>query len=102
MLITSLTNRRSCPSTVNAANSPAYIDQIDFPYFKIFSEKKIVPEKPGNFFSNAAEVEKAIAKYKVGAGAWLSFLPLFNKDIFDDDVVEEFKIYLVNHTGESF
>lgn len=87
---------------VDGVRFPVYVDQIDFPYFKRFSEKKIVPEKPGNFFSNAAEVEKAIAKYKVGEGAWLSFLPLFNKDIFDDDVVEKFKIYLVNHTGESF
>jgi hypothetical protein len=81
---------------------PVYVDQIDFPYFKRFSEKRIVPEKPDKNYSESAGIEKAIAKYKVGAGTWLSFLPVFNKDIFFDDVVEAFKLYLVNHTEESF
>ena len=26
---------------------PAYIDQMDFPYFKRFSEKKLFPDKKG-------------------------------------------------------
>lgn len=87
---------------VDGVRFPVYTDQIDFPYFKRFSEKRIVPEKPDKIYSDTAGIEKAIAKYKVGAGVWLSFLPVFNKDIFDDDVVKIFKIYLVNHTGESF
>jgi len=81
---------------------PAYSDQIDFPYFKRFSEKKLVPDPP--------KVKKTIdnlrpepsgpkVHYKVGNGVWLAFLPVFDKDIFDDDVVDYFKVYLVNQTA---
>jgi hypothetical protein len=99
--VVSIINDETVMVDVDGVRFPVYVDQIDFPYFKRFSEKRIVPEKPDKIYSNTAGIEKAIAKYKVGAGAWLSFLPVFNKDVFDDDVVETFKIYLVNHTGES-
>ncbi|MEO5650524.1 MAG: Smr/MutS family protein [Ginsengibacter sp.] len=86
---------------VEGVRFPAYIDQIDFPYFKRFTEKKIFPEKWDKTYAGVVQTEKAVEKYKVSTGVWLSFIPIFNKDIFDDDVVEKFKIYLVNHTGES-
>ncbi len=30
------------------------------------------------------------------------FFPVFDKDIFEDDVVEKFKIYLLNQTSETY
>jgi len=30
---------------VRGVKFPAYMDQIDFPYFKMFTQKKIVPKK---------------------------------------------------------
>jgi hypothetical protein len=38
----------------------------------------------------------------VSNGVWLSFLPIFDKDVFDDDVVEKFKMYLINQTEEPY
>jgi hypothetical protein len=87
---------------VNGVQFPVYMDQIDFPYFKRFSEKKIVFPKKEKVYVDNLKKEEVTKKYHVYSGVWLSFLPVFDKDIFDDDVVEKFKIYLLNQTSEPF
>lgn len=82
---------------VDTVTFPVYIDQVDFPYFKRFTEKK-VERTPDRKFIDDIRKEKATARYKVGDGVWLAFLPVFDKDVFDDDIVESFKIYLINQT----
>lgn len=81
---------------------PVYMDQIDFPYFKRFSERKIVDKKKDKKFIDDIKKDKSTAKYKVGKGVWLSFLPIFDKDIFNDDIVESFKLYLINQTDKGY
>lgn len=87
---------------VEGVRFPVYTDQIDFPYFKRFTEKKIVFPKKEKVYIDNIKKEKTTDKYKVSTGVWLSFLPIFDKDVFDDDVVEKFKIYLVNQTEENY
>ena len=87
---------------VEGVRFPVYMDQIDFPYFKRFSEKKFARQKKEKIYIDSIKKEKAIEKSKVSTGVWLSFLPVFDKDVFDDDVVEKFKIYLNNQTDESY
>ena len=87
---------------VDGVRFPVYTDQIDFPYFKRFSEKKMVPPKKEKVYIDQIKKEKPVEKNKVSSGVWLSFLPMFDKDIFDDDVVEKFKMYLINQTEEAF
>jgi hypothetical protein len=87
---------------VDGVRFPVYMDQIDFPYFKRFSEKKIVENKKDKVYIDNIKKEKATSKYKVSEGVWLSFLPVFDKDIFDDDVVENFKLYLINQTDDPY
>lgn len=86
---------------VEGVRFPVYTDQIDFPYFKRFSEKKIVAKKEKVYIDNIKK-EKTEGSPKQSTGVWLSFLPVFDKDVFDDDVVEKFKIYLNNHTADKF
>lgn len=87
---------------VEGVRFPVYMDQIDFPYFKRFSEKKIVEKKKTKVYIDDIKKEKPSAKYKVGDGVWISFLPVFDKDVFDDDIVESFKLYLINQTKEPY
>jgi hypothetical protein len=82
---------------VDKVRFPVYMDQIDFPYFKRFSEKKKTFQPPKKYIDDLRK-EKATDKYKVSTGVWLAFLPVFDKDVFDDDVVESFKLYLINQT----
>ncbi|HQW84925.1 MAG TPA: Smr/MutS family protein [Ferruginibacter sp.] len=87
---------------VKGVKFPAYTDQIDFPYFKMFSEKRISDKQ--KVFIDQVQKEKVKPKLKEGNGVLLTFIPVFNKDIFDDDVVEKLKVYLVNQneTGYNF
>lgn len=85
---------------VRGVKFPAYMDQIDFPYFKMFTQKKEPVKK--KIYVDAIKKEKPVAKKKVGDGVFLHFFPVFDKDIFDDDVVEKLKIYLVNQNEEAY
>ena len=85
---------------VRGVKFPAYMDQIDFPYFKMFTQKKPVEKK--KIYVDQIKKEKAVVKEKTGDGVWINFIPVFDKDDFDDDVVEKLKIYLVNHNEEEY
>lgn len=95
--IIEIINNKMVMVDVNGTKFPVYLDQIDFPYFKRFSQKKMEYKKPKEYIDNIKK-EKANAKYKVGEGVWLALLPMFDKDVFDDDIVEKLRLYLVNQT----
>src|SRR6476469_2150995 len=95
--VVDLINDKMVMIEVDHVRFPVYMDQIDFPYFKRFSEQK----KEKKYIDNIRK-EKAIKKSPVSNGVWLSFVPVFDKDIFDDDVVESFKLYLINQTNEEY
>lgn len=86
---------------VRGVNFPAYIDQLDFPYFKRFSEKKLFPQKNDKKFAEDIKKEKQ-PPHKIVDGVWITFLPVIDTDEFGDDVVEELKIHLINRTYSSF
>lgn len=87
---------------VKGVKFPAYLDQIDFPYFKMFTQKRQAEKK--KIFIDNVKREKVNSNTKPGEekGVFISFLPIFDKDIFDDDVVEKFKIHLLNQTNTQF
>jgi dsDNA-specific endonuclease/ATPase MutS2 len=85
---------------VRGVKFPAYMDQIDFPYFKMFTQKKIVEKK--KIFVDNIKKEKAPARVKTVDGVFLSLVPVYDKDIFDDDIVEKLKVYLINHNEETY
>lgn len=87
---------------VRGVKFPAYIDQLDFPYFKRFSEKKLFPDKKGKKYIEDLQKEKQDHKHKIVDGVWLSFLPVMDADEFGDDVVTELKVHLINRTYQSF
>ncbi len=98
--VVEIMNEKMVMIEVKGVRFPAYMDQIDFPYFNMFSQKKAV-EKKRVYIDNLPK-EKGVAKAKVDNGMFLYFIPVFDKDIFDDDVVEKLKIYLINQTATSF
>jgi hypothetical protein len=82
---------------VRGVQFPAYTDQLDFPYFKRFTEKKAVP-KQKKYIDELPREKKADDK-KTPTGVWISFLPVSGMDEFGDDVVETLKIHLINNTN---
>src|SRR5688500_9641442 len=87
---------------VKGVRFPAYIDQLDFPYFKRFSQKKMFPAKKEKQYIDDVRKEKVPVKQRVVDGVWLTFLPVFQTDEFGDEIVEEFKIHLVNRTETAY
>jgi len=79
------------------------MDQIDFPYFYRFSKKTVVEDKKPKVFLDNIPMEKPQPnKIKVEDGVWLVVIPKFALDDFNDEVVENLKIYLVNKTERQF
>ena len=95
-------NKNMVMLEVKGVKFPAYIDQLDFPYFKQFSEKKMFPEKKKEkTFIDEIRKEKTAEK-KVVDGVWLTFIAVINTDEFGDDVVEELKAHLINRTETGY
>lgn len=86
---------------VRGVKFPAYMDQIDFPYFKRFTEKKLFQDKkiPQKIYIDQIPKEK-IQKNdsKEDEGVHLNLVPKFSLDDFNDEVVETLKIFLSNRT----
>jgi hypothetical protein len=83
---------------VRGVKFPAYIDQLDFPYFKRFTEKKMQPVQKQKLFVDQLPKDKSKRPDNPLDGCWLRILPVSDTDEFGDEVVESLKIYLVNHT----
>ena len=98
--IVEIMNEKMALIEVNGVKFPIYTDQIDFPYFKMFSEKRKAEKK--KIFIDNVQKEKSTPKQKEGNGVMLSFMPVYDKDIFDDDIVEKFKLYLVNQNETAY
>ena len=88
--VVEIINEKMVMIDVKGVRFPAYMEQIDFPYFKLFSEKKLVEKK--KVYIDQVKKEKVATGPKKDEGVSLNFLPVFDKDIFDDDVVEKLKI----------
>lgn len=98
--VVEIMNEKMVMIEVKGVRFPAYTDQIDFPYFKMFTEKRKAEKK--KVFIDNVQKEKATPKRKEGNGVKLAFFPVFDKDVFDDDVVEKFKLYLVNQDETAY
>lgn len=92
--VVDIMNEKMVMIEVRGVKFPAYTDQIDFPYFKMFSQKKPVEKK--KIHVEDIRREKNVVKKKTADGMLINFIPVFDKDIFEDDVVEKLKVYLVN------
>jgi len=83
---------------VNGVKFPVYMDQVDFPYFKRFTEKKTIPAKKEKKYVDDIRKEKSSKEPRVQDGVWLTFLPVMDTDEFGDVIVEELKLHLHNRT----
>jgi hypothetical protein len=83
---------------VRGVRFPVYMDQVDFPYFKRFTEQKQKFPRKQKKYVDDLKKEKPSQEAKVADGVWLTFLPVMDIDEFGDTVVEELKLHLVNRT----
>lgn len=89
---------------VKGVRFPAYADQLEYPYFKRFSEaRKTPPPAPKEkIYIDEVHREKKQLSNRVVDGVWLTFIPVLNTDEFGDDVVDSLKIHLINRTDQAY
>jgi len=95
--VVEIINNKMVMIEVRGVKFPSYTDQIDFPYFKRFTEKKNQPAKKHKQYVDDLRKERSTAEQKED-GVWLTFIPVMDLDEFGDEIVSELKIHLVNHT----
>lgn len=102
--VVEIINEKMVMIEVRGVRFPSYTDQIDFPYFKRFTEKKhlLQQKKEKKFVDNIRKEKSKPTEIKATTGVWLSLLPKFITDEFGDEVVELFKIHLVNRTDAGY
>lgn len=96
-------NKKMALVDVGGVHFPVYLDQIDFPYYKNFTEKK-QSFKPQKTYVDDVRKEKQQhqKRERKEDGVWLNILPLSDIDEFGDDVVEQLKLHLVNNTSQVY
>ncbi len=87
---------------VDGVKFPAYIDQLDFPYYKRFTEKSPFPPKIEKKFIDDIKKEKPALVTKKENGVWLAFLPVMENDEAGGEIVKEMKLHLLNQTKDAY
>ncbi len=102
--VVEILNKNMLLVEVRGVRFPVYIDQIDFPYFNRFTNKKeSAPKKTSKKYIDDVPKEKSsIASIKKDEGVWLSLIPKFTLDDFNEEVVDLFKLYLINNTSVGY
>lgn len=95
-------NNKMLMVDVKGVTFPVYADQVEYPYFKRFTEKKPQLVKKEKKYIDDVRKEKRTEVNRVEDGVWLTFLPVMDFDEFGDVVVEELKLHLVNHTRRNY
>lgn len=92
-------NKKMLTIDVDGTQFPVYADQIDFPYFEEFSKKKTFQEKK-QVVRDIPRKEKRVEKNIPRDGVHLSFFPILDKDVFDENLFSHYRVYLLNHTDD--
>ncbi|MCB0699098.1 MAG: Smr/MutS family protein [Chitinophagales bacterium] len=80
---------------VDGTTFPVHVDEIDHPYLKWFTEKKVAPAKKKAAPEQLPVEKETLRKPKLAKGVYLSFIPVFKQDRMED-VVDALKVYLLN------
>ncbi|MFV0604241.1 MAG: Smr/MutS family protein [Niabella sp.] len=101
-VIVDFINKNMALVDVGGVHFPVYLDQIDFPYYKNFTEKKQQPKPSKTYVDDLKKEKTQPPKERKEDGVWLNIMPLLDVDEFGDEVPESLKINLVNNTAQSY
>lgn len=98
-VVTAYINTDMVEVEVAGVSFPVHMDEIDHPYLKWFTEKKIQPAKRSVPEQLPVEKQK-LRKPRLAKGVYLSFMPEYKLEEMED-VVDVLKVYLLNETGKT-
>jgi hypothetical protein len=87
---------------VGKVTFPVYLDQIDFPYFHRFTAPKPTPPPVKiEGFDIKPEKKKYEDNIRMNKGMFLSILPVFRVDAYEENV-QSLKFHLLNETHDTY
>lgn len=87
---------------VGKVTFPVYLDQIDFPYFHRFTTPKPAPPPQKiQGYDIKPEKKKYEDNIRMSRGMFLSILPVFRMDAYEEHV-QSLKFHLLNETSEAY
>jgi hypothetical protein len=95
--IISFLSKQMVEVEVGETRFPVYADELDHPYLKWFTDPKVV--KTRKVVREIPEEKSSAKAIRLSRGIYLSFLPQFVAGS-TDDIVEAFRIHLLNETAE--
>lgn len=92
--VTAFIDRQLIEVEVDGTSFPVYLEEVDHPYLKWFTEKTKVPkQKP---VTPEIAVEKPATRVqRLARGVYLSFMPIF-KTVDMEEMVDVVKVFLLN------
>lgn len=96
--IINIINNEMVTIEVAGVQFPIYIDQIDYPYFKRFTEKKKATEQKSKLYIDQIPTEKQLTKNIEPNGISLKCIPIFDVNDVEGGIIKEIKLYLINQT----
>ncbi len=92
-------NKEMIEVEVGGTHFPVFLDEVDHPYLKWFTDKKKATSRPvRNVDDLPVENKVRGIGHGVASGFHLSFLPVFRFDEFED-IVDKLKAYFINQTA---
>lgn len=92
--VTAFIDKQLIEVEVNGTAFPVYLEEVDHPYLKWFTDKTKVPRQKHALPEIA--VEKPAARVqRLAKGIYLSFMPVF-KTVEMEDMVDTVKVFLLN------
>lgn len=100
--VVEIMNEEMVVVNVEGIEFPVFTDQIDFPYFKMFSEASAEKKKEkAKVYIDNIPKEKKQETLKDGKGVQLMFFPVYDTSLYEDDILH-FKLYLANQNPEAY
>ena len=91
---------------IRGVRFPAYMNQIDFPYYYRFTKNTIVESKAKEnskkVFTQSENSSSQKLQIKTEKGVWLALIPKFEFDDFDDEIVSSLKVFIINNSSVGY
>lgn len=96
--VVSVVNKEMIEVEVGGTHFPVFLDEVDHPYLKWFTEQRKAKPTVRKIEDLPVERPQKGVGHGVASGFHLSFLPVFRFDEFED-VVDKLKTYFINQTA---
>jgi hypothetical protein len=100
--VVDIVNHEMVMVEVGKVTFPVYLDQIDFPYFYRFTEKKTPTVAPRKLSGDEIPVEKKKHEtFRMEKGVFLSMLPVYQLE-GQEEQIQLLKFHLLNETQRTY